>query len=533
MNSEYFKALRALTLLCACVFSAGIPSFALASELISAPALPTEPALFAEMRTEIQAITSASFQKSFIQPIRISFGDRENYPDISMAETCRELTERPNSDWLRPIRSWELIGLGSVVEIELHPIFLELLTDAGKMDRKACRKESSLHDPRKDFDWFQFTMAKILHGLHLAYFENNSPYELEPRLKYYAEFFHKAVQMQDRAYFVPARQMRFPITSQEFESEAEFFATNAELFWMTSDFACRRPVMQKYFETLFPDMRSQIPNCIFDDTMMLIGSNDIVRFNAKFVWKAFYVHTIPKKGFFGSALDSDYAISAAFGHSMIRVVLCESTNPEEQGIHCAHDSVPDFLITFNNNQNLSQLYSEDSVEKEDDASALPVPIRGFTGGLIAELRLTNYLAREAIDLLDKDQYVHYPLKMTKDEIQTMLFATLELYDHYFGAWHNLANNCVIHLLRLMRASMKTDPLLGTPSEGRSNLVLTPDTFLRLLERGGQIEAPVREQMTSDPAIHSYPNQQRSEAGTRISADPSRRHNPYLTIMRVL
>ncbi len=537
MNWEYLRELkRTLFIVPGCImFGYGCVLYSSADALALTPqrnsitysrpmimttAYPSEPELFSEMRAEIQAVTSPSFQKAFPTPIRISFGDWEDYPQILFNEACTDLLARPNSDFLRTIKSWNIIDMGPIVEIELHPIFRALFVDNPKhlnnsradnvrIDKKVCCNVRPLNDPRRNFDWFQFTMAKIIHGLSLSYFHNQDPYEKEPRLKYYIEFFHRNIQIRTEAYFVPHHKMRYPIHVQEFASEAAFFATNAELFWLTNNFACRRPALYQYYSTLFPEMRGRLP-CPLDDTMKLIGSHDLVRMNADYVWRVFYVHRVPHKGPIGSMLDSDHALSAAWGHSMLRVVLCESTDPKEQGLQCAHDSVPDFLITFNNNHNLSQLYSDEGARvKTEDDSTLPILIRGFMGGffkegLIAELRLTNYLTREAYDLSNKSKYTHYPVRMEKDEIQLMLYATLELYDQYFGMWHNLTNNCVAHLLRLMRSSMQTDPFHETPYKNQSNFAFTPSTFLRLLERSGQLDAPVREQITSDSAIHSHP-----------------------------
>lgn len=468
--------------------------------------------LLRELVEEVDAISNAEFKSQFSEPLLVNFADQgSDFPTIALDENCESLLNRPTEDFIRPIRGWHHFLTNSFQGLELNPIFAQLLKNPDLLDKQACTKVKPSRDYRRNYVWYDILLAKIYHGLAWYEYERNGPHHRDPRLKGYFTFFHKENDMiSQRAKFIPTLRTRFPISPREFESAREQYATWSEQFWLTNDFHCWRPGIYRYFQKLYPDAASRRNQCVLDDTNLLMGSKllgkkHVVRFDASKVWRAFYVEKVPFKGPVGAVFSKGHSLITAFGHSMIRVVLCESDDPAEQGPHCAFDRIPDVIISFNNNLVLRNVWGEEGVrrteEEEEDATVI---FGGFTGSLLTDILLIHYEARETMDLEFYKHYEHYPLRMSREEIQTMLSLSLELYDHYFGRWHNLASNCSVNIWRLLHASMERDPLKGGINEGKLYPHFTPSGLILDLRRAGTVEEPMQEVLTFYPHMHWHP-----------------------------
>lgn len=245
----------------------------------------------------------------------------------------------------------------------------------------------------------------------------------------------------------------------ELTNPKEFMAVNMEYFLLDKDYACRRPGLNSWFIKHFDWQPPQQQSCAKD--YVYLFANDEPN-------KSPLEHLDPERVY-----EVDYLFATAnndwmsrWGHSMLRLVICAPDRP--RGPDCRLDLEYHRVLSYRAFINDLQISS----------------IKGLTGNYPSRLFILPL--NQVVDEYTKLEWrplESVPLKLSRDQIVSLVEHAIELHWSYDGNYYFLTNNCAVETLKLLRT--------GTQLQSLKTLnTLTPSGLLGLLESRGLADGSV-------------------------------------------
>lgn len=239
----------------------------------------------------------------------------------------------------------------------------------------------------------------------------------------------------------------------------EFMAVNMEYFLLDKDYACRRPRLNRWFIKHFNWQPPQQQSCSKD--YVYLFANDEPN-------KSPLEHLDPERVY-----EVDYLFATAnsdlmsrWGHSMLRLIICAPDRP--RGPDCRLDLEYHRVLSYRAFINDLQISS----------------IKGLTGNYPSRLFILPL--NQVVDEYTKLEWrplESVPLKLSRNQISSMVEQAIELHWSYDGNYYFLTNNCAVETLKLLR--------IGTAIKSLKTLnTITPSGLLGLLESKGIADSSV-------------------------------------------
>ncbi|MGE3608714.1 MAG: DUF4105 domain-containing protein [Bacteriovoracaceae bacterium] len=199
----------------------------------------------------------------------------------------------------------------------------------------------------------------------------------------------------------------------ELANTREHFAVNAEYFFLDSEYACRRPNLNRFFEEVFAKRNSR---CNPNPEIRILDGDQSLQMNLSPDRIKEVQFLIAGKG---------EAMMSRFGHVMFRLV----TNNEDQ----------DVVLSF--------------VAQVD--STIISMIKGLTGKYPSKMFIYPYkTALQRYSRSELREVTSYPLKLSENEKTIFLQQVISLYWEYSGKFYFLSNNCATEGLTLLKSSIR-------------------------------------------------------------------------------
>jgi hypothetical protein len=233
----------------------------------------------------------------------------------------------------------------------------------------------------------------------------------------------------------------------ELTNPVEYVAVNLEHFLLDSDYACRRPALQRYFAAHFRAAPTQasctqaLPFVQADPD----AADPLLPLDPERIYGVDYL----------LAEGNEEAMSR-WGHSMLRLVVCA---PEHaRGPECRLDLAYHRVISFRAFVDDMQISSW----------------RGLTGSYPSRLFLLPL--EQVIDEYNKVELrglQSIPLRLRQDEIAAVLERAAQLHWSYDGRYYFVSNNCAVETYKLLHDAVPRLAQAGVSS-------ITPAGLLRRL-----------------------------------------------------
>ena len=254
------------------------------------------------------------------------------------------------------------------------------------------------------------------------------------------------------------QQARSP-DSYELTNPLEYVAVNLEYFLLDPSYACRRPLLHRYFREHFGWQPADVDDC-GNGLPILNAGHDFARtpllaLDPERVYAVDYL--------FAEAND---AWVSRWGHSMLRLVICAPGRP--RGPDCRLDLDQHLVLSFRAFVGDVQLSSWD----------------GLTG--VYPSRLFVLPLSQVIDEYTKVELrslASIPLKLERDEIESLVTRSAELHWSYDGDYYFLSNNCAVETLKLLRSGTARPEFQALDS-------ILPSGLLEILINRGLADASV-------------------------------------------
>ncbi|KQY52806.1 hypothetical protein ASD14_06685 [Lysobacter sp. Root494] len=237
----------------------------------------------------------------------------------------------------------------------------------------------------------------------------------------------------------------------ELTSPVEFVAVNLEHFLLDSDYACRRPALQRYFAAHFGTSPTQtacapaLPFVQADPD----AADPLLPLDPERIYAIDYL----------LAEGNEEAMSR-WGHSMLRLVVCA---PEHaRGPECRLDLAYHRVLSFRAFVDDVQISSW----------------RGLTGSYPSRLFLLPL--EQVIDEYNKVELrgmQSIPLRLQQDEIAAVLERAAQLHWSYDGRYYFVSNNCAVETYKLLHDAVPRLAKTGLSS-------ITPTGLLHRLAHAG-------------------------------------------------
>ncbi|OFZ20265.1 MAG: hypothetical protein A2X94_15440 [Bdellovibrionales bacterium GWB1_55_8] len=221
----------------------------------------------------------------------------------------------------------------------------------------------------------------------------------------------------------------------ELKNSAENFAVNLEFFLLDPEYACRRPTLNRYFQSIFGKTQLQTTACERDSTVFLHSQNigkNLLRKTDLNPDRIYQVHFL-----FASR---GPALMSRWGHAMYRLVVC-APERTEVGPDCLRDIQHHVVVSHR--------------AAVDDLSISYW--KGIFGKYPSQLFL--YSLPEIVDeytKLELRDMLSLPLKISDAEKQNFVNRVLEQYWGYSGRYLFFTNNCADEALQLVQAAEEGD-----------------------------------------------------------------------------
>ena len=255
-----------------------------------------------------------------------------------------------------------------------------------------------------------------------------------------------------------AQQARSP-DAYELTSPLEFVAVNLEYFLLAPSYACRRPLLHRYFTEHFGWQPARAEACKGALPILNAGHDfartPLIELDPERVYAVDYL--------FAEAND---AWVSRWGHSMLRLVICAPGRP--RGSDCRLDLDHHLVLSFRAFVGDVQLSSWDGLTGVYPSRLFVLPL----GQVIDEYTKVELRSLASI-----------PLKLQRDEIENLVTRSAEMHWSYDGDYYFLSNNCAVETLKLLRSGTARPELVALDS-------ILPSGLLELLISRGLADASV-------------------------------------------
>lgn len=232
----------------------------------------------------------------------------------------------------------------------------------------------------------------------------------------------------------------------------EFVAVNFEYFLLDPQYACRRPLLNRYFSQHFAWQPFQT-KCANTYPILNAGQDfgktPLIHVNPDQVYEVDYLF---------AEENQDWV--SRWGHSMLRLVVCAPEHP--LGPQCRLDLGQHLVLSFRAFIGDVQLSSWASLIGQYPSRLFVLPLNQV---------IDEYTRMELRSLRS------VPLRLSRTQIRQLIERTTELHWEYDGAYYFLSNNCAVETLKLLRSATYSPSLTTLDS-------ITPSGVLELLEAKG-------------------------------------------------
>ena len=256
----------------------------------------------------------------------------------------------------------------------------------------------------------------------------------------------------------------------ELTNPVEYVAVNLEHFLLDSDYACRRPALQRHFAAHFgisptqPACAPALPFVQADPD----AADPLLPLDPERIYAVDYL----------LAEGNEEAMSR-WGHSMLRLVVCA---PE-------HVRGPDCRLDLAYHRVLSFRAFVDDVQISS--------WRGLTGSYPSRLFLLPL--EQVIDEYNKVELrglQSIPLRLQREEIAAVLERAAQLHWSYDGRYYFVSNNCAVETYKLLHDAVPRLAQAGLSS-------ITPTGLLRRLTHAGIADPSVLADRTKAMRLGYY------------------------------
>jgi hypothetical protein len=245
----------------------------------------------------------------------------------------------------------------------------------------------------------------------------------------------------------------------EVTSPLEFVAVNMEYFLLDPSYACRRPELYEYYKAHFgwaPSNKDTCPTTFpFLNAGNDFGRTPLGTIDPERVYAVDYL-----------LAEGNQEWVSHWGHSMLRLVICAPGRP--RGPDCRLDLDRSLVLSYRAFVNDVQLSTWSGLTGGYPSRLFVLPL----GQVIDEYTKTEMRSLASV-----------PLKLSRDEIESLVRHAAEMHWSYDGDYYFLSNNCAVETLKLMRAGTDNSRLVDLDS-------IVPNGLLKVLESRGLADTSV-------------------------------------------
>ena len=245
----------------------------------------------------------------------------------------------------------------------------------------------------------------------------------------------------------------------EVSSPKEFVAVNLEYFLLDPTYACRRPELYGYFKSHFAWAPASRPTCEkalpYLNAGNDFGKTPLGKIDPERVYAVDYL-----------LAEANQNWVSRWGHSMLRLVICAPGRP--RGPDCRLDLDQHLVLSYRAFVNDVQLSTWGGLTGAYPSRLFVLPL----AQVIDEYTKTELRSLASV-----------PLKLNRDEIESLVRHAAEMHWSYDGSYFFLSNNCAVENLKLLRSGTHNPRLEGLDS-------ILPNGLLEVLEARGLADASV-------------------------------------------
>ncbi len=287
----------------------------------------------------------------------------------------------------------------------------------------------------------------------------------------------------------------------EFANPAEGLAVNMEYLLLDPEFRCRRPTVYKHLIAKFQiESDENQVHCEPFKSVFVTGERKPVTLDSKRIYEVQYLLAEP-----GSELSSHW------GHSMIRLVVCDPKRAEV-GPECSSDTSHHLIVSYRAGADDFKLSKWKS-------------LTGKYPSQLHLLRLDSLL--EDYGRIELRNLKSFPLKLDADQKENVIDYLREQFWTYEGKYFFLSNNCSTEIKNAIRAAYQDRQL--ALSSGMFG-VMTPIGLENILQKADLIDVSV--QNDRNLAIEKgylFPTKHRNDLRTAFEAARTLYGEKYKTL----
>ncbi|MGY4491432.1 DUF7844 domain-containing protein [Pseudomonas sp. TE3610] len=245
----------------------------------------------------------------------------------------------------------------------------------------------------------------------------------------------------------------------EVTNPLEFVAVNMEYFLLDPEYGCRRPELYEYLKNHFgwaPANAAQCQTALpFLNAGNDFGRTPLGSIDPERVYEVDYL-----------LAEANQNWVSRWGHSMLRLVICAPGRP--RGPDCRLDLDRSLVLSYRAFVNDVQLSTWSGLTGGYPSRLFVLPL----GQVIDEYTKTELRSLASV-----------PLKLTRNEIDSLVRHAAEMHWSYDGNYYFVSNNCAVETLKLLRA--------GTHNAKFDDLdSIVPNGLLQVMEARGIADTSV-------------------------------------------
>lgn len=253
----------------------------------------------------------------------------------------------------------------------------------------------------------------------------------------------------------------------------EAFPINFSDFVLSSDFACRHPSLDSYFEQrIGPAAKVNHRQCQMNYLVPYMGLNSgdsaPLNLDPARIYRVDYLLASEGEG-----------MESSLGHTMFRLVVC-APDRTEVSEKCIEDTAFHIAVGF-------------TAYQDGDNSewlGLKTKLKGISGGYPSVLSIEPLVELVKQYNVSEDRALKaYPLKLSKAEVKNFVLQTIETYWNHNKDYYFLTNNCASEGFGLLKRSLNR-PYNEVFNSGVK--ILSPKGLLENLEKANLISYRVTE-----------------------------------------